>query len=228
MKNLLSLVIALFFLGSMNAQVIPAIEELDMSMSMGAKNAFVIKYDNTDTKTVEDQWEKFMKTYKAKVKKNKAKELFADDVKLPDLSSNSIDVYATVATDATGKITILTVWYDLGGAYLNSEAHPSQVVSVKNMLDQNSLRVGAVSAAVIVGNEEDTLKDLNGDLKKLEKSKEDYLQEIEEAKALIAKMEANISENDTAQEGKKGEISEQEGVLEMAQKELAKYPKMKL
>ena len=230
MKNFQTTLFLLFCVSlltnSLNAQVIPTIDKAEKMMSMGAKSAFTVKYEGTDVKTVENQWEKVMKSYKGKVKKNKAKELFADDVKMKDLSTNTVDVYATVAKDETGNNTILSVWYDLGGAFLNETDHPSQTVAVKNMLDQTSLRVGAVRAEDVLDEEEDNLKNMNKELEKMVKEKEDGLKDIEEAKALIAKTEAMIEENDKAQVDKKAEIKGQEKTLEEAKADRAKYPKL--
>jgi len=211
---------------NMSAQVIPDIAKAEKMMSMGSKSAFTVKYDGTDVKTVENQWGKTMKSYKGKAKKNKAKELFSDDVKMKNLSTNTVDVYATVVKDETDNTTILSVWYDLGGAFLNETDHPSQTVAVKNMLDETSLRIGAVTRENIVAAEEKTLKNMNKDLSKMEKEKKDGLEDIEEAKALIAKTEAMIVENDKAQEEKKAEITDQEKTLDEAKKDRAKYPKL--
>jgi len=229
MKNFQTTLFLLFcasFLTNINAQIIPELDKSEKMMSMGAKSAFTVKYEGTDVKSVENQWTKVMKSYKGKVKKNKAKELFADDVKMPDLSTNTVDVYATVAKDDTGNNTILSVWYDLGGAFLNETDHPSQAVAVKNMLDQTSLRVGAVKAEDVLKTEEGTLKDMNKSLEKMVKEKEDGLKKIEEAKDLIAKMEAMIEENDKSQVDKKAEIQSQEKVIEEAKADRAKYPKL--
>jgi len=213
-------------LSNIQAQVIPTVDKAEKMMSMGAKSSFTVEYEGTNIKTVEAQWSKVMKSYKGKVKKNKAKELFADNVKMPDISTNTVDVYATVAKDETGNNTILSVWYDLGGAFLNEIDHPSQTVAVKNMIDQTSLRVGAVKAEDILKTEEGTLKDMNKDLEKMVKEKEEGLEKIEEAKALIAKMEAMIEENDKAQADKKVEIQGQEKTIDEAKADRAKYPKL--
>ncbi len=229
MKNfqttLLLLICALFVANNLNAQVIPMIDKSEKTMSMGSKSAFTVKYEGTDVKTVENQWTKIMKSYKGKVKKNKAKELFADDVKLKDLSTNTVDVYATVTKDETNNNTILSVWYDLGGAFLNETDHPSQAIGVKNMIDQASLRVGAARADNVLDTEEGTLKDMNKALEKMVKEKEDGLKKIEEAKALIAKTETMIEENDKSQAEKKTEIQAQEKTIEDAKEDRAKYPK---
>ena len=225
-STLLLLICAFFMANSLNAQIIPTIDKSTKMMSMGAKSAFTVIYEGTDVKTVENQWEKIMKSYKGKVKKNKAKELFADDVKLKDLSTNTVDVYATVSKDETGNNTILSVWYDLGGAFLNETDHPSQAVAVKNMIDQTSLRVGAARAEDVLDTEEDTLKDMNKDLEKMVKEKEDGLKDIEEAKALIAKTESMIEESEKNQAAKKEEIQGQEKTLEEAKADRAKYPKL--
>lgn len=229
MKNFQSsllLFFAFLLINGVNAQVIPDIEKAEKMMSMGSKSAFAVKYDGTDVKTVENQWEKTMKSYKGKAKKNKAKELFADNVKMKDLSTNTVDVYATVAKDEIDNTTILSVWYDLGGAFLNETEHPSQTVAVKNMIDELSLRIGAITRENILEEEEDTLKDMNKDLSKMEKEKENALEDIQEAKEAIAKAEAMIVENDKAQVDKKVEIQEQEQTLEEAKKDRAKYPKL--
>jgi hypothetical protein len=229
MKNfqftLLLLICTLFATNSLNGQSIPTIDKAERMMSMGSKSSFTVKYEGTDVKTVENQWTKIMKSYKGKVKKNKAKELFADDVKLKELSTNTVDVYATVAQDETSNHTILSVWYDLGGAFLNETDHPNQVLAVKNMLDQTSLRIGAARADNVLEAEEDVLKDMNKELEKQVKEKEDGLKEIEKAKALIVKMEEMIEENNKAQETKKVEIQGQEKKIESAKEDRAKYPK---
>ena len=230
MKNfqatLLLLVCAFFATSNLNAQVIPTIDKSEKAMSLGSKSSFTVVYEGADVKSVENQWSKIMKSYKGKVKKNKAKELFADDVNLKEISSNTVDVYATVAKDEAANNTTLTVWYDLGGAFLNETDHPTQVVAVKNMLDQTSLRVGAVRADNVLKVEEGTLKDMNKNLEKMVKEKEDGLKKIEEAKALIAKTEAMIEENDKSQIEKKAEIKAQEKTIEEAKADRAKYPKL--
>ncbi len=230
MKNfqttLFVLICAFLASNTLNGQIIPKIDKSEKMMSMGSKSAFTVKYEGTDVKTVENQWTKTIKSYKGKVKKNKAKELFADDVKMKDLSTNTVDVYATVAKDETDNNTILSVWYDLGGAFLNVAEHPSQTVAVKNMIDQTSLRIGAERAESVLKMEEGTLKDMNKDLDKMVKEKEDGLKDIEEAKALIAKTEAMIEENEKSQEEKKTEIKGQEVTIEAAKADRAKYPKL--
>ncbi|MGK0366214.1 MAG: hypothetical protein ACI85O_003287 [Saprospiraceae bacterium] len=225
-STLLLLSFAFFMANSLNAQVIPAIDKSAKVMSMGAKSAFTVVYEGTDEKTVESQWGKIMKSYKGKVNKNKAKELFSDDVQLKDLSTNTVDVYATVSKDKSSDNTILSVWFDLGGAFLNEIDHPSQSVAVKSMIDQTSLRVGAARTEDVLEAEEDTLKNMNKDLEKMIKEKENGLKDIKDAKELIAKTEAMIKGNEKNQETKKVEIQGQEKTLEDAKSDRAKYPKL--
>lgn len=211
---------------SLNAQEIPDIAQESRTMSMGAKHAFVVAYSDTEAKNVEEQWQKLLKKNKGKVKKNKAKELFADDVKMPDISNNTVDVYATVVENKADKSSVISVWFDLGGAFLNPEDHPAQTQVVKNLLNDLSMRVGAVNTQNILDNEESTLKDLNKDLDKLEKEKENGLKKIEEAKALIAETEKMLEKNAASQTEKKEEIGGQQEAVEVAKKERAKYPEL--
>lgn len=204
----------------------PEITQEDRTMSMGAKNAFIVSYADTKAKDVEAQWQKLLKKNKAKVKKNKAKELFADDAKMPDISSNTVDVYATVSENAADNSSVISVWFDLGGAFLNPADHPTQTQVVKNMLNDLSLRVGAVNTQNALDGEEGTLKDLNKDLTKLGKEKENGLKKIEDAKALIAEMEKMLEKNAAAQTAKKEDIEKQQKAVEAAKKERAKYPEL--
>lgn len=228
MKFITKALFALFILAAANisAQEIPAINQDAKLMSIGSKNAFVISYEGVGTKEVTAQWQKALKKYKTKVKKNKAKELFADDATMPDISTNTVDVYATISEDGANKATILTVWYDLGGAFLNAQDHPVQAEAAQNMLNDFSLQIGAISAEDKLEMEEDNLKNLQKELKKLEKEKEDGLSEIEKAKKLIADTEKMIEENAATQATKKDEIKSQEIAVEKARSERAKYPKL--
>ncbi|MGK0388531.1 MAG: hypothetical protein ACI94Y_001261 [Maribacter sp.] len=67
----------------------------------------------------------------------------ADDSRLESLSSNTVDIYSTVRQ--SGENTILAGWYDLGGAYLNSEMHGYKIAAVEKMLNDFALSVSVAS-----------------------------------------------------------------------------------
>jgi len=62
--------------------------------------------------------------------------------------------------------------------------------------------------------EEKILKTINGDLKDLVEKKQDYIKEIEKAKALIQQREQDIIKNDADQAAKQQQISLQQQIIE--------------
>ncbi len=62
--------------------------------------------------------------------------------------------------------------------------------------------------------EEKIMKTINGDLKDLVQKKQDYIKEIEKAKALIQQREQDIIKNDADQAAKQQQISLQQQIIE--------------
>jgi hypothetical protein len=85
------------------------IKEAPTAMSKGTNNAFSLELRTTVQKDVEKSWEKYIKGFKGKVKKDKKSgQILADNSTMENLSSNTVDVYSTVRS--SGENTILTVW----------------------------------------------------------------------------------------------------------------------
>ena len=218
MKKELFLFSLLFcFITVLNAQI----TEDQRPMSEGVKNGFVLEIPNADAKVVEKTWKKFSKKFKGKSKKDKKiNQWFIDNAILPDLAgNNAVDVYATTTT--TGDNVQFTTWFDLGGSYLNSYDHPDRVPEAEKMLMTFALQVAKEMTIIELAAEEKTLKSLNQELGKLEKAKANHEKAIEEAKARIAKAEADIEQNIKDQETANGLISDQQGVIEKVKAKLA-------
>jgi len=195
------------------------IMEASKLMSQGDNNALTVKLPDTEVKVVEKEWESFIKGYKAKLRKiKKSSEIFADDAKLEGISSNTVDVYALVSE--RGDDTELSVWFDMGGAYLNSESHPDQYVKAKGMLNDFLGRVSKTYIANLLNEEQKKLKGMEGDLKAIEKSTENSKKDIEKFKEKIAEAEANIEKCKVDKKGALDAIEQQ--------KEAVKKVKMQL
>jgi len=232
MKKLTLIALAtLFFATQMNAQdeatfqfVASEAKVMEGSkiMSQGANNALTIELLDTDEKTAEKVWKNFMKDYKAKPKRDrKTNEYLSDDAEIDNISSNTVDVYATF--DETGSTTTATVWFDLGGAYLDSDTHAESFSAAEQLLREFVQEVNLVHAEDALKDQEKALKDLEKEMEKLEKEKDDYQKEIEEAKKLIAEMEKNIELNLEEQAKKQKEIETQENIVNSAKKNVKQY-----
>jgi len=224
-------VATLFLAAQMNAQdeatfqfVASEADVMESSkiMSQGTNNGLTIELVDTEEKTAEKTWKKFMKDYNGKPKYDrKTNEHFSDDAEIPNLSTNTVDVYAIF--DETGSTTTATFWFDLGGAYLNSDTHAAAFTAAEEMLRNYIQDVNLLHAEDALKEQENMLKDLEKDLEKLEKENEDFHEEIEEAKKLIAEMEKNIELNLEEQAAKQKEIETQENIVNAAKKNVKQY-----
>lgn len=208
MKTFVVLILSILFVPFGQAQIVEATKV----MSQGDNNALTVRLPDTEVKVVEKEWESFIKGYKAKLRKiKKSSEIFADNAKIEDISSNTVDVYALVSE--RGDDTELSVWFDMGGAYLNSESHPDQYNKAQGMLNDFLGRVSKTYIANLLNVEQKKLKDLEGDMKAIEKDQENsvkdiakYEEKIMEAKANIEKCKLDKEEAMKAIEAQKAEV----------------------
>ncbi len=216
-KITLFLFLLVFGATAMTAQI----KEGSASMSQGSNNAFTIELRKTEAKEVEKAWIKYLKDFDGKVKKaKKSPEVFADNSEIKAMSSNTVDIYSTAKQ--SGENTTLTVWFDLGGAYLNSSMHGDKVAVAEKILNEFALSVSRASIEEDLKEQEKILKKLNGDMKDLKKDKEDYEDEIAKCEKKIAEAKEGIKENAGAQETKTKEIEAQAEVVEKIKKLLKK------
>ena len=188
------------------------IKETSAPMSKGTNNAFSLELRTTIQKDVEKSWEKYMKDFKGKVKKDKKSgQIFADNSRLENMSSNTVDVYSTVKQ--SGDNTILTVWYDLGGAYLNSAMHGDKIAAVEKMLNDFALSVSVASVEEDLKVQQKVLKDLDKDQKGLVKDKENHESEIAKCEEKILAAKEAIKLNLEAQTKKQVAIEIQKKVI---------------
>ena len=97
-------------------------------MSLGVRNALVLDIPDTEANFVEKLWKKYVKTYGGKTKKVRSSdEIFTDDADVVALGgANSVDLYALV--EELGNGSSLSMWVDLGGAFLASDTHSDRYV----------------------------------------------------------------------------------------------------
>lgn len=235
MKKLSLIALAIFSTLSVFAQLtekggmsLPAIQEEEKTMSKGLNPAFVFTLDGVSKSEAEKEWKDFTKDLKAKAKKDrKSKEWLSDDAKISNISTNTVDVYADIRYESK-EVSTLYVWFDLGGAYVNSETHADASEEANRLLQNFIITVYKHKAEDAQKAEEKVLASFEKDLKKLEKDNKDYHKKIEEAKELIAKMEKNIEVNIEDQAKKQVEIETQKGVITKAIEHVKSFKKIEL
>ena len=224
MKKIGSLVFALFILTVVQAQSDYEILEDTQSMSRGDNNSFTLVIPNATASLAEETWKKYMRDFKGRPKLDKkSNEWFADDTELKTVSENSIDIYTKFNENLESHLSKVVFWFDLGGAYLSSSAHPEKFEFIKQFMNKYG---DAVTKEVIeeeLKAHEKRLKELDGDLSKLEKENVDFHKKIEEAQAIINQMEKNIEVNLNAQNVKKTEIDGQRNLIDDVKTKLNRY-----
>ncbi|MEL6944101.1 MAG: hypothetical protein AAFO82_15685 [Bacteroidota bacterium] len=213
--------ILLFLISFISFSAIAQVNEKVHPLNGEEKNSFSIFLPKTEKKVVEKAWSRFMKTYKGKTKLNKKTGVaFSDDIKIEGMSNNTVDVYAQVIESGTD--TELIVWYDLGGAYLNSAMHPEGISVGRSLLTDFTLTVSKEAIEELLAVEEASLKELTKAQEKLEKEQEAYEAEIKKCEEKIKEARINIEKNAKAQISQKEKVSQQEQVVNEVKEKLKK------
>ena len=185
------------------------VSEEPREMSSGLENSFILKLPETKKKVAIEVWTKFLKPYKGKRTKDTKSLLFTDDAKIQSFSANTTDLYAKFIEYGEENYTECMVWFDLGGAFLSSELHPDKMDAANEMFDNYFKAVKIRNAEDNLAFEENNLKDLEKEMNRLMKQKEDYEGKIKDAEDLIAEMNKKIAENEGLQEAISSEIKSQ-------------------
>ncbi len=188
------------------------VQNQSMVMSKGNNPSVKILLENTDTKTVEDAWSKYIKKYKGKTKEmKKTKEFFTDDAEIKDMSSNTVDVYAKVMKKENDSE--LVVWFDLGGAFLSSQNHPDRYPVAVGMLEKFQLSVSRTAMEDAIKVQEGLLKKMNNDLDGLKKEESNQESDIAKYEKKIEEAKQKIVEAQAAQKTKSSEIEDQQRMI---------------
>ncbi|MCB9033579.1 MAG: hypothetical protein H6553_07065 [Chitinophagales bacterium] len=196
-----------------NAQSQFVVNEIRQTMSKGTQNGFEVPLTGTSVDDAKSGFEKWAKGYKAKVTSSKkSSEIFVDNALFKTVSSNTVDMYATVVPDGNGSKVL--VFVDLGGAFISSAAYPQQYAAMEGELRKFAQEQAVNLIEDQLKTEEKNLKTLESDLSKLQKDKENSIKDIEQAKALIIQREQEIQQNDADQLAKQQQINLQQQIVD--------------
>jgi len=221
--NRIILLLTIFSLGtlSMSAQV----SEQMATMSQGSNNALGMQLANVDVKTAEKVWNKYLKNYKGKPKKvKKSEDWLADDIDIPAISTNTIDLYSQF--DENGDGVFVRVWIDLGGAYLSSSSHADKYSEAIRFMDGFALAVEIEAVNQRLKAEEAALKNFEKDLEGLQKDQKQEEENIARYEQKIKDSEALIQESIQNQGLKASEIESQKATIEATKAELKDLERM--
>lgn len=202
-----------------------SMEETNRRMSAGNQNAFVYTVEGIAAGELEDVLKDHLKRVKTRrnPKYDRRNRLFfLDDGKIPSLSNNTIDVYATIETRRDETHDVI-VWFDLGGAYLNSEDHPEAVdLLEESWFEELSAMAYDRSVTLELEAQTDLLDDLNKNYDRLQKEQNKLQKLIEDCQARIAQAEADLESNAAEQQELQLTIQEQQSVVEAVKKKFKK------
>ena len=209
-----SFLVFLCLFGITHAQI----KEEKKSMSQGTQNALLLNLPNTNEKLAEKVWKTYSEQFGGVTKKVRD-EWFTDNAVLPAIGGdNTVDLYARFSgssADAT-----ISLWIDLGGAYVSSEEFSAKFQEAEKLMLNYSLEVARQVIQMELAEEDKELKRLETLQKKLERDNEQYHQDIENAKQKIARAESNIEGNLKEQEGTRQKIESQRKIIQTVQKKL--------
>lgn len=177
MKKLTLSLACLLTLSLLSAQTI---EEGVATMSQGNQNALFVYFSDAKEKDIETLWIKFARDLKGKTDKvSKTDEYMTDDASLPDISANTVDIYALARQEGAGVRMYL--WFNLGGAYLSTRQHPDRIEAGRRLLRAFSQTVQLDKLETLVKEQESSMKKLKRDLSRAEKDVQKASEALREA-----------------------------------------------
>lgn len=196
------------------------VRESEKLMSLGNKNSLTIEITQAKAKFVEKMWKDYAKQFKGKTDRDKkTEEVFTDNAVSAALGgANTVDMFAKFAE--VGENVQMTLWIDLGGAYINSKDFPEKYNEAEKILLSFNLEVQREQTRMMLEDQKDELKKMEKKQKGLEKDNTDLHSDIENYKAKIKKAESDIETNVKNQEDTKQKIANQKKLLEEIQKKL--------
>jgi hypothetical protein len=213
-KIQIALILALACITNTFAQSKFVVNEVRQFMSKGEQNGFEIILTDVNKEKLVEAFEKKIKKYNGKITSSKKNpESFVDNAKISTVSANTVDLYYYVSPVGTNG-TKLTVFVDLGGAFISSAGHAQAFAAMENELKMIAKEATISIIDEQIKTEEKNQKKLEDEFKDLVKNKENYIKEIEKAKALIAQREADIVKNEQDQATKTQQIDIQKQIVE--------------
>lgn len=214
LKKIVVLVVAIMLASFVYAQHTTEVVETNGSFGNEAHPALATKVLFTDAKTVTNEFMSMIKSYKPENMSVKKGLLFFDNVVIPTISENAIDVFATVHQDKGSDVVDLVVAFSIGGnLYITSTQSPSQYQVAYTMIRTFANDLTEKNHAAMLKVAEKVLSKEEKKLESLEKKDASYQKSIEKAHKDIAKIEKGIAKDESKQNDVKSDIEKQRMVV---------------
>jgi hypothetical protein len=192
--------------------------EGERAMSKGVHSSFLVDFGIGEADDIADLWIDYQKDFDARKpkKRNDAGEYFGDNAEIEAISDNTIDIYSTVKSKKPAPGAVVTIWFDLGGAYLSSGSHPDRIEGTRNWLQGFRNYVLKEYAEEALEAEEDELNDMEGALKDARKGQEDIEEEIKDLEKELTALKKQLGSAQKETEMKAEAVNKQKQVVEQA------------
>lgn len=192
------------------------LSEQNFAFSSGAKNSIVVQVPYGNQSIVDQVLQKELKSWNGKLKSSSG-EYFLSQASGKFMGGKPFDVYAkSILSD--GQMIAVAFAVDLGGAFLNSTDHPTQFLAMQAKVKQFAVDAAQKCIEAELDIEEDRLKELQKEFKRLEKKKQSDLASISKYKRKIADTEKRIEQCEKDQISKKADIDAQQGKIKSVEK----------
>lgn len=213
MKAIMNFILAVLISLSAYSQK-TKVEESVENIAGGKNNSLVVWIPESNSKAVASEWAALMKKNKASVKNKK--EIFADDAILPQISSNTVDVYAI--TEQKKNDVKLIVAFDLGGTFLSSRSHESQYIVAEKMVYDFAVEVARQNVQSSIAAEKKKMTGIEKQMKKLERDNSKRQKSIDKMKKQIENNEKVIGDNKKTIDSFNKEIKDHKSRIESLEK----------
>ncbi|MCU0449669.1 MAG: hypothetical protein MUC97_07450 [Bernardetiaceae bacterium] len=203
------------------------VRETSAAMSQGTRAALELELPLVDKKVLMSEWGDYVKGFKAKITSGKkAEEMMGDNAVVKTINgNNTIDLYAT-PSQTTDK-AYLTVWFDLGGAFLSRNTHEKEYPEAEKFLLEFGKRMQKVVLDELIKAENAKLKIGQGELSDLERNKAKMEKDNSDFEKQIAELQAKIKQNQDAIQTNINNQATKKTELEALRLKVADLEKMK-
>ena len=168
----------------------------------------------TDAKTVMKEFTSYIKNYKPESLSSKKGMLFADNVIIPELSENAIDVYANVKQKKGDDVVDLVVSFSIGGnLHITSTQAPTQYPTAYNMLKTFANDLTQKNHNAMLKTAEKALSKEEKKMASYEKKDAKLQKSIDSYKKDIAKLEKKMSKAESQKEDVNKKMDDQRVVV---------------
>jgi DNA repair exonuclease SbcCD ATPase subunit len=220
MNRIFSIIALLLCFTAAQAQFSEAIRP----MSQGNHSSFMVDFRIGEADDIVDIWQDYQKDFDARKPKKDKKtgEYFADNAEIEGISENTIDIYSTVQGKGKAGGAVVTVWFNLGGAYLSSDRHPERIEAANEWLQGFKNRVLERYAEEALKAEEDKLDDLEDELKDLQKEKKKAEDDVADLQKALEEAKAKVRSTIEAIGAKEAAVEQQKEIVKMNKKKVKK------